>query len=89
MKVRYINQQDETVQMNGAVVADNDELDELLVPRRKNISFIAARVSGDNGFEITVGIGGSVGCVQYNHSDGAPPYLMAVSSVPANEAWLH
>jgi len=81
VKVQYKNQQDDLDPMNGQVVAGRMQLDQLLNGRRNNTPFLA-RLSGDNGFEIMVGVGGDVGCVQYSRSDGKPPYLVAVSNSP-------
>jgi hypothetical protein len=81
MNVLYANQQDDSDPINGTVIAESVQLLALLESKRKNAPFFA-RFSGDNGFEIMVGIGGEVGCVQYSRSDGKRPYLMAVSADP-------
>jgi hypothetical protein len=81
MKVRYKNQQDKFDPMNGTVVAECAKLSEMLDARRNNPPFFI-RLSGANGYEIMVGIGGDVGCVQYSRSDGEPPYLVAVPPRP-------
>jgi len=81
MNVLYVNQQDDLDSMNGAVIADGARLAELLDGRRKKPPFLA-RLSGENGFELMIGIGGRFGCVQHSRSDGEPPYLMAVSPNP-------
>jgi hypothetical protein len=81
MIVRYDNEQDDFDPVNRTVVGSSAQLSELLDSRRNNAPFFA-RLSSDNGFEIMVGIGGNVSCVQYSRSDGSPPYLMAVSSRP-------
>jgi hypothetical protein len=81
MKIRYTNQQDDCDPMNGTIIASSIKLSELLDDRRNNAPFLA-RISSDHGFEIMVGIGGDVGCVQYSRSDGKAPYLMAVSAHP-------
>jgi len=78
MRVRYVNRQDKSDPMNGAVMADADKLAELLEGRRKRAPFIAD-LTGDNGFELMIGLGGELGCAQYSQADGEPPYLMAVS----------
>lgn len=78
MKVRYVNQQDKSDQMNGAVIVEANMLAELLDERRNRVPFIADFV-GDSGFELMIGIGQDVGCVQHSRTDGEPPYLMAVS----------
>lgn len=81
MIVHYDNEQDDLDPMNRTVVGSSAQLSELLDSRRNNAPFFA-RFSSDNGFEIMVGIGGNVGCVQYSRGDGSPPYLMAASFHP-------
>ena len=81
MNVRYENQEDDADPMNGAVIATDAKLIELLNDRRNYPPF-CARFAGDNGFELMIEIGGDVGCVQYSSSTGDPPYLMAVSHQP-------
>lgn len=81
MIVRYENQQDKSDPMNGAPIFSKRQLSDLLQARRYNAPFLA-RLSGNNGFEIMVGIAGDVGCVQYSRSDGRAPYLMAHSANP-------
>ncbi len=81
MKVRYDNEQDDTDPMNGAVIANGGQLSELLNGRRSNPPLFI-RLSGSNGYEMMVGIGVEVGCVQYSRSDGEPPYLVAVPLRP-------
>lgn len=81
MIIRYMNQQDESDPMNGIAIASKTELSRLLRARRNNAPFVA-RLSGDNDFEITVGIAGNLGCVQHSRSDGSLPYLMAHSLSP-------
>lgn len=81
MIVRYKNQQDDSDPMNNVAITSKRELSHLLQVRRNNSPFLA-RLSGDNGFEIMIGIGGDVGCAQYSCSDGSRPYLMAQSANP-------
>ena len=78
MKVRYVNQQNKSDPMNGTFIAERGKLSELLDARRNSVPFIADLVA-DNGFELMIGVGSSVGCAQYSRTDGAPPYLMALS----------
>lgn len=77
MKVRYVNEQDKSDPMNGAVIADSGTLADVLEGRRKNAPFIA-KLSGDNGYEFAIGLGSGVGFAQYSRLDGDPPYLVAV-----------
>src|ERR1700730_7277429 len=81
MKVRYVNQQDTRDCMNGAVISDDAKLVELLESRRKQPPFFI-RLLCDNGFELVLGIGGNVGCVQHSRSQGESTNLLAVSARP-------
>ena len=81
MIVRYKNQQDKSDPMNDVAITSKKVLSDLLRARRCNAPFLA-RLSGDNGFEIMVGIAGHVGCVQHSRSDCSLPYLMAHSTNP-------
>ena len=53
----------------------------MLDKRRKNVPFIA-ELSADNGFQLTIGIGGGVSFAQYRRVDGELPYLVAVPLLP-------
>lgn len=77
MKVRYFNRQDKSDLMNGVEISESSKLAELLDDRRKNLPFIAD-LSADNGYELMLGIGADIGCVQYSRTDGEPPYLVAL-----------
>ncbi len=80
--VRYKNQQNESNPMNDIAITSKKELSDLLRARQHNTPFLA-RLSGDNGFEIMLGIAGQVGCAQHSRSDGSLPYLMAHSTNPS------
>ena len=84
MIVRFLDQQDESNPLNGSVIADNERLLGLLDSMRTRQPFIAA-LFGENGYHLTAGIGGAIGCVQYSRSDGDSPYLVAVASNPIAE----
>jgi hypothetical protein len=81
MKVRYLNYQTESDSMNGAVITDEAKVAELLNGRRNQPPFLA-ELAGDNGFQIMMGIGRDLCCVQYSPANGKAPYLMAVSFHP-------
>lgn len=81
MKIRYDNQQDHFDPMNGVELAEAGRLSELLNARKRRPPFFA-RLSGENGFELTLGIGRNVGAAQYASADGSLPYLIAVSTNP-------
>jgi hypothetical protein len=78
MKVRYENQQDESDPMNGREIATFAQLEKLLDERRSSEPFLAD-LTGENGYELMVGLGSGVACAQYSRSDGDPPYLMALA----------
>ena len=80
MKVKYFNYQDQLDPMDGAVIADNAQLDQLLDRARHGPPYVA-KFAADNGCAIEIGIGKELGCAQYC-CDGNPPYLMAVSPDP-------
>ena len=78
MKVRYLNQQDQSDVMNGTVIAESAKLAELLESKRDQRPF-AAELRGDNGFMLVFGIGLGLGFVEHRRINGDLPYLMAVS----------
>jgi hypothetical protein len=79
MKLLYENQQEDADPMNGMIISGGAQLDAALDAGRIGTP-VFVRLSGDNGFEIMVGIGHNVGCIQYSRSDGEPPYLVALFS---------
>ena len=81
MKVIYLNYQDEADPMNGATISNADALVQLLDDRKNEAPFLA-ELSGDNGYHIEFGIGGTFACVQYSRSDGELPYLVALPPHP-------
>jgi hypothetical protein len=78
MIVRFLDQQDESNPLNGSIIADNEQLSRLLDSLRTREPFLA-QLFGDNGYSLMVGIGETIGCVQYSRSDGDSPYLVAVA----------
>lgn len=81
MKIKYDNQQDALDPLNGSMIESSAALTNLLEDARSKVPFFV-RLLGDNGFELMVGIGGNVGCVQHSRSYGESPNLMAVSKHP-------
>jgi hypothetical protein len=60
------------------VQVDNpEELRNILDQLQRRDPFIL-ELEGDNGYRLTVGIGGPVSCIQHCSNDGEPPYLVAV-----------
>jgi Immunity protein Imm1 len=81
MKVQYFNHQNERDPMDGVVITASAQLAELLDNVRREPPFIA-KLEGDNGFEILMGVSEKFGWAQYSASDSGGPYLMAVSPEP-------
>jgi Immunity protein Imm1 len=78
MRVRYLNQQDDSDPMNGEVIGESDKLAKILDSKRNEVPFVA-ELRGDNGFMLVFGIGLGLGCVEHRHTNGDVPYLVAVS----------
>lgn len=81
MIIYFRNYQDERDPDQGRLISSEDEVASLLDRKRQASPFIAEFCGADD-FEITVGLGGDYGFVQYNLIDGATPYLMALSRQP-------
>ena len=81
MILRFLDHQDETNPINGLVIADDEQLSKIFDGFRTREPFFA-EFYGDNGYKLLIGIGRTVGCVQYSRSDGDTPYLMAVAFNP-------
>ena len=81
MIVQYRNNQDKSDPQHGMLLADSTSLSVLLDSARKKPPFIA-ELRGDNGFELTIGIGGDFGFVEHRRINGDLPYLMATSPWP-------
>ena len=76
--VRFLDHQDETNPLNGFVIVDDAQLSQVLDSFRTREPFFA-ELYCENGYKLLIGIGRTVGCVQYGRSDGDKPYLMAVT----------
>jgi Immunity protein Imm1 len=81
MSIQYLSHQDKFDSMNGRTIEQAAQLSELLHRRRNQRPFVA-EISGDNGFQLTFGIGTDLCCAQHSRADGSQPYLMAVSPRP-------
>jgi len=62
---------------DGSQVDDSGKLREILDQLQQREPFIL-ELEGDNGYRLTIGIGGPVSCIQHSSSDGEPPYMVAV-----------
>jgi Immunity protein Imm1 len=80
MKVIFQDLEDRDNPRNGETFASVSQVVDLLDELRCSRPPFMCELIGDNGFTLTVGLGGEIGCVQHAPSDGTPPYLMAVDS---------
>ena len=79
MILRFFDMQDQTNPFNGLVICNNETLAAVLESFRNRKPFFA-ELLGENGDNLLIGIGGTLGCVQHSRDDGNPPYLMAVAT---------
>ncbi|MGA8078973.1 MAG: Imm1 family immunity protein [Xanthobacteraceae bacterium] len=81
MIVQYCNNQDKSDRQHDAFFTEGTRLAHLLDNARTRTPFIA-ELRADNGFELVIGTGGDLGCVEHRRINGDLPYLMAMSSHP-------
>jgi len=62
---------------DGTQVVDSGKLREIFEQLQQREPFIL-ELEGDNGYRLTIGIGGPVSCIQHSSNDGEPPYMVAV-----------
>jgi hypothetical protein len=79
MAVQFFDRQDQTNSLNGARIGDREELLKVLDGLRSREPFFCELV-GENGYNLLLGVGRTIGCAQYSPSDGSTPYLMAVAT---------
>jgi hypothetical protein len=84
MILRFFDQQDESNSLNGSIIADSEQLSRILDSLRTRKPFFA-ELFGENGYNLLIGIGEAVGCVQYSRADGKSAYLVAVAPKPIAE----
>jgi hypothetical protein len=82
MNVTFQDLQNEDNPRNGESFEDASTLTALLMELRLIQPAFMCQFLGDNGYNLTVGIDRSFGCIQHSANDGAPPYLMAVGLSP-------
>ncbi len=85
MKVTYLNHEDDLDPMNRTEITSSAHLAKLLDDRRQKPPFVA-HLAADNGFKIVFGVSTDLACVEHRRSNGAPPYLMAVSPRPSMQS---
>ena len=79
MKVEFFDRQDDLSPHNGKRITTAKELLKIFESSRNRKPFFCELV-GENGYNLLVGVGREVGCVQYSSSNGDPPYLMVTST---------
>lgn len=60
-------------------ISSSADLARLLDSMQDRDPFIG-ELRADNGFKLSIGIGGKRGCAQFSRTDGDPPYLMALAA---------
>jgi hypothetical protein len=80
MKVAFFDRQDEHNPENGTQIENVCELLRIFDCLLTRPPFFCELV-GDGDYRLLVGLGGSLGCVQYSRQDGNAPYLMATTEV--------
>jgi hypothetical protein len=72
IQLRVDNLQGQHHPIDATAVRQEQELRHVLDEFRRREPFIAESTA-ENGFKLTIGIGGSIGCAQYSHSNGLRP----------------
>jgi len=78
MNAVFNDMQDHSSPIDGATIHDRWELLAVL-DRLQDREPFGSELVGDNGYKLTLGIGGKIGFVQHSPSDGDTPYLLAVT----------
>jgi hypothetical protein len=83
VKVQFFDRHDAGNTLNGVMVTDSRLLRLILddIDMRHRSPFFAELI-GENDTKLLLGLGPSVGCVQFSATDGSPPYLIAVEGGP-------
>lgn len=85
MNTTFQDLQHENNPRNGQVFCQRDTALSLLQVLRTIEPPFMCQFTGDNGFNLIIGVTHDSGCVQHSSNNGLPPFLMAVcSSGPAN-----
>jgi hypothetical protein len=78
MIVTFLDMDNSSSELNGAVVRDSNRLRQILQTAQHRWPFFC-QLNGENGYCLLIGVG-KVGCVQYSRTDGSPPYLTTVAT---------
>ena len=79
MNTTFQDLQNENNPRNGEAISDRASVTSLLDDLRNIQPPFMCQFTGDNGFNVMVGIDHDFGCVQHSSNDGIPPFMMAVS----------
>lgn len=79
MNTKFQDLQNEHNPHDGQVISDRETAASLLDDLRNIRPPFMCQFTGDDGFNLVVGIGRDFGCVQHSSNDGMPPFLLAVS----------
>ncbi len=79
MKATFQDLQNEGNPRNGTVFSDREMVASLFDDLRKIEPPFMCQFTGDNGFNLMIGVARDFGCAQHSSNDGVPPFLMAVS----------
>lgn len=80
MNTTFEDLQDDDNPRNGEVLNDPDRAVQLLEHLRSGQWPMMCQFTGENGYNLIVGVSPEIGCVQHSPNDGLPPYLMAVGA---------
>ena len=67
---------------NGTTLNDGTAVSDLLASLAGRDPFIF-ELQNQEGYRLTIGFGGTLGCVQYSAADGTPPYMVVVADAPS------
>lgn len=79
MNAEFFDRQEQSNPLNGAKIENGGKLLKILDDLRSREPFFCELV-GENSFNLLLGVGRTIGCVQYSPGDGSTPYLMAVAT---------
>ena len=79
MIVEFFDRQEGANPLNGARMSDGAKVLDVLEELRNRDPFFCELI-GENGYNLLIGLGGTIGCAQYSSGDGSQPYLVAVEN---------
>jgi hypothetical protein len=85
MRTVFADLQNEDNPDNGLQIDDPQRARELLTELASKRVESACQFTNDSGRSLIVGVGPSLGFVQYTSDDGLPPYLMAMAASTSSE----